>query len=96
MDEDGEYVQIGDAFEWKWAEGKEPQSFGGVEPDFDPTSAPPLAPSPAEGEVVLQVPPVEEEVDLETLTKAELQQMALDAGMDSSGSKAELIERLAD
>lgn len=37
-----------------------------------------------------------DEVDLDKLTKKELQALAEEAGLDSSGTKAELIERLAD
>lgn len=38
----------------------------------------------------------DEEVDLDKLTKRELQLMAQEAGLDDTGTKAELIERLAD
>lgn len=38
----------------------------------------------------------DDEVDLEKLTKRELQLMAQEAGLDDTGTKAELIERLAD
>jgi len=45
---EGKYVTVGDIQEWQWDKGEEPKKFGGVEPQFDPTSAPAPEPSPAE------------------------------------------------
>jgi len=53
---------------------------------------------PEEGGILENVDDADddEEVDLDKLTKRELQLMAQEAGLDDTGTKAELIERLAD
>jgi hypothetical protein len=89
MGEEGEYVPNGDVMEWHWNPGYEPTKFGGIEPDFDPTSAPLPEPSVAESEAE-----VEEEDDLESLTKEELQDELAERGLPTSGNKPDLIERL--
>lgn len=70
-----------------------PYAYRGRRIDTTPTvrylsSAPPEAPTPAAAP--------EPEPDFESLRKAELVELAEERGVDTEGTKADIIERLSD